>query len=412
MSENKNVNSKQDLNGNNATGHSKALWLAILFLIVVLFILLGVIAGGVYWYIHNKNLDNNSKDEIIKSLLEERKENSLNKSEASEDRVTMAKKEKEENATTKDLMYENKEYGFRLKLTPSWADYKVKEVFQGGDFNVADVDFYLPSQELDGNSDIPGYTKMFSISVYVTESWQEAGGEQSNGDTVYEVLGSNDFYTFVYSHLNGLNVTDISSQAIKDMDTIAHSIKLFDSQSVAHDDADLSKSNAVNTDIEYDDIYSNRFKFDENFAKNSIEYWNCKFNYQLNYPSAWSNNGMTNMSQKVVLYGKGVTATIKAVEAKGLTIKEFFVREYKKEFPKAVLEPEGDRFFMSETNTLTYYLAFAAPYEWRLYWRVADSDMGIVLTVKGKGFIKEWDNITKMFGTLRVNTTPRPECAS
>ncbi len=279
----------------------------------------------------------------------------------------------------------------------------------GGDFNVADINFYLPSKKFLGNTEIPGYVNMFTISVYVTESWNEAERDHSNDDMYGEVVGSNDFYTFVYSHINGSAVPDVSPQAIKDMENIARNIEVFDSQSVAHDDADFSEK--INTNIEYDKIYSDFFKFDGDFVKNSVEYWNCAFNYQLNYPSTWSNNGMTNISKKVVLRGKDVVTTIRAVDAKGLTTEEFFVREYKKEFPKAVLEPEGDRIFMSETNTLTYYLAFAAPYEWRLYWRVTDSDMGVVMTVKGSGFMKEWDNITKMFGTLRVNTTPRPECA-
>ncbi len=416
MQENKNnVEFQQEVTNipkNNSS--NKILWAIIGFLVMGVFILLGIIiVGGGYWYLHQqKTKIQNTKDRITQDFSNQKQNEETLKNNTNVTSQKQTKKEQLNLDKEKKLVYENKEFGFRVNIPESWAkyDYKVKQIDLGGDFNVADVDFYLPSQEYDEGSDIPGYVDMFSISVYVTESWNENEDNYNNDDTYGEVIGTNDFYTFVYSHIDiDEQISDIFPQALKDMDTIAHSIEFFGSQSVVHDDNILSNTD---TDIDYDSLYSDKFAFDDDYAKHSIEYWNCEFDYQLNYPSSWSNNGITNISKNVVLYGNNVTTTIRAVDAEGLTTEEFFVREYKREFPKAVLEPEGDKFFMAETNTMTYYLAFAAPYEWRLYWRVIGSNTGIIMTVKGSGFIKEWDNITKMFGTLRVNITQRPECAS
>ncbi len=405
----KNTNTQQNSINNTSKNNSHTiLWLIIGFIVVGFFVFLGVVAGGIYWYKHNQSTQiQNTKEQIKKNLLEG-KGNSVVNSNANQSAQPDIQINKETSEPKTSSVYENKEYGFRLNMTPSWTDYKANEVFLGGDFNVADIDFYLPSKQSSIDSDIPGYVNMFTISVYITESWEEVGCENMNDVSCGEVIGSNDFYTFVYSHMNGDAVPDVSPQAIKDMEAIAKNIETFTSQTSAYDDADLSG----NVNVDYDELYSNYFVFDEAYAQNSIEYWNCAFNYQLNYPASWSNNGMTDMSKKVVLYGDNVTTTIRAEDATGLTTEEFFVKEYKKEFPKAVLEPEGERFYMSETNTLTYYLAFAAPYEWRLYWKVADSDVGMVMTAKGEGFIDEWEDITNMFGTLRVNTTPRSECTN
>lgn len=125
-----------------------------------------------------------------------------------------------------NLEYVNNEFGFKLKLTPSWKDYTTKREPILGDFGVMDIKFYLPSS-LEESLDIPGYVNLFTISAYVKESWddyiQTYGIEQTG--MMGEEVGRNSQYVFVYSHFNGFPPSDISQKAITDMDIIAKGLQ-------------------------------------------------------------------------------------------------------------------------------------------------------------------------------------------
>jgi hypothetical protein len=396
---------QQVASSNKKSNNSSCIWIAIAFATVSLFVLLGVIAGGIYWY--TKNQETHKKDvasQITQELLKEK---------ASKSNATKSISKTDdynEEVYGETPAYFNDEFGFDLQMLPGWEKFKVKEEFLGGDFNVAEVRFYLPTKSSDIETDVPGYMHMFTVSIYVTESWEDPERDHTNDDMLGEVVGSNDFYTFVYSHFNGVPPSDISQETVLNMDKMVNNIDTYQSDTDEYDDSEMFD------DVDYDAVYSDYYQFSDVYAQNSIRYWNCMYRYQFNYPVTWSNNGMSNISDKVVLRGDNVVATIRTEDATGMTGEEFFVKEYKKEFPKAVLEPESDKLLMPETNTVIYHLAFAAPYERRLYWKVTDAgeegkEVGIVMTIKGSGFEKEWDNIINMLGTLEVNVFME-ECVS
>lgn len=392
------------------------IWIVVTAAVIIFIgaIIVGVGLGVGYWYMNNR-ITSPPSDVIVPMepvvQVQKIKEN-----------VPVIKE------TVKEKIYTNKEFGFALPMTSSWNDYVAKEIVLGGDFNVAQVDFYLPTQEVISDTDIPGHVHLFTISIYITESWDEAVSEGiMDADLYGEIVGENDFYLFVYSHLNGIPPEDISTQAIIDMDKIAKNIKTFTSQDVAYDDPasfDAGHSPIQNDvgrvpfdvyqgeeAIDYDALYSDYYAMNNAFAQSAIEYWNCAHQYELYYPLSWSNNGMTNMSDTVILKGSnGVETKIQAVDARGMTVDDFFKVQYKKEFPLAQMEPTAEKLLVPENNTVVYYLAFAAPYERRLYWKVADSDMGIQMTVKNIG-TDEWNNMTNMLGSLQMNTGHRVECA-
>ncbi len=376
------------------------IWIVVTVAVIIFLgaIILGVGSGVGYWYMNNRSTSPPSAVTVPAEPVVQVQQ--------IKESVPVAKEVVEEK------IYTNKEFGFALSMTPAWQEYVAKEIVLGGDFNVAQVDFYLPTQEVVSDTEVPGHVHLFTISVYITESWDEAVAEGILDEALYgEIVGENDFYLFVYSHLNGIPPADISTQAIVDMDKIAKNIKTFTSQDVAYDDSALFSMGQGEEDIDYDALYSDYYAMDNVFAQNAIEYWNCAHNYELYYPIAWSNNGMTNMSDTVILKGSdGVETKIQAVDASGMNVDDFFKAQYKKEFPLAQMEPTAEKLLVPENNTVVYYLAFAAPYERRLYWKVADSDMGIQMTVKNIG-TDEWGNMTDMLGSLQMNTGHRVECA-
>ncbi|MEA3323174.1 MAG: hypothetical protein U9Q12_03035 [Patescibacteria group bacterium] len=376
------------------------IWIVVTTAVIIFVgaIILGVGSGVGYWYMSNRMTSPPSRVAIPAeptAQVQQIKEN-----------VPVVKDAVEEK------IYTNKEFGFALQMTPTWEDYVAKEVVLGGDFNVAQVDFYLPTQEIVSDTEVPGHMHLFTISVYITESWDEAVAEGILDEALYgEIVGENEFYLFVYSHFNGIPPADISTQAVIDMDKIAKNIKTFTPQDVAYDDPVPFDAYQGEVAIDYDALYSDYYAVDNTFMQNAIEYWNCAYRYELHYPSAWSNNGMTNMSDTVILKGNdGIETKIQAVDAHGMNVDDFFKSQYAKEFPLAQIEPTAEKLLVPENNTVVYYLAFAAPYERRLYWKVDDSDMGIQMTVKNIG-TDEWNNMTDMLGSLQMNTEHRVECA-
>lgn len=360
-------------------------------------VIVGVGSGVGYWYMSNRITSPPSAATVPAesvAQVQQIKEN-----------ISVAKE------SVEDKIYTNKEFGFALSMTPAWQGHVAKEIALGGDFNVAQVDFYLPTQEIMPDTEVSGHVHLFTISVYITESWDEAVAEGMSDEMLYgEIIGENEFYLFVYSHLNGIPPEDISKQAIVDMDKIAKNIITFPSQTVAYDDSEFFGID-LDENVDYDALYSAYYAMNNSFAQNAVGYWNCAYNYELHYPITWSNNGMTDMSDTVILKGNnGVETKIQAVDANGMNVDDFFKTQYKKEFPLAQLEPIAEKLLVPENNMVVYYLAFTAPYERRLYWKVADSNMGIQMTVKNIG-TDEWKNVSDMLGSLQMNTQHRVECA-
>jgi len=124
--------------------------------------------------------------------------------------------------------YVNNTFGFRLKMPASWKNYQAKSESLGGDFEVGRVSFFLPTTQKEGweSPDMPGYFNPFVITVCVKDSWDEALRANGVSLPMGEEIGRNNYYVFVWTHFNGDPPSDVSQQAIRDMQTIVDSTEV------------------------------------------------------------------------------------------------------------------------------------------------------------------------------------------
>jgi hypothetical protein len=189
-------------------------------------------------------------------------------------------------AVSETTTYTNENYGFSLEMTRNWQDYKAEEELLGGVFNIAEVYFMLENQ------------KLFSLSVFLKESWEEPERDRSKDDLFGEKIGENDTYVFLYSHINGDPPKNVSVLAIQDMSKIASSIKTF-----APTNFEPDKNEATENELEL---------LATDYRNNSINYWNCSYRYSLYYPSSFTNNDATFESSKAVFSGTNIFASVEA----------------------------------------------------------------------------------------------------
>ena len=208
----------------------------ILLVFVICFIFFVLLMGISTWFIKSFILD----DMIVEPMKQ--------KQQAFSEGYSREKEVKEnidvsEESGEKNNMYYSEEFGFSVPMQLGWEQFTVEEEMLGGDFNIADVNFFLPSQY--GSDEKPGYVRMFTISVYVTESWEDSMRDKSMDEILGKVVGNNDYYTFIYSHLNG-DVLDITPQTMQNMQKIIDGIKTFDVASVAYDDSEYFTEEELN----------------------------------------------------------------------------------------------------------------------------------------------------------------------
>lgn len=138
-------------------------------------------------------------------------------------------------------IYINNTFGFKLTMTPNWKEYKAKEETSGGDFEVGRISFSLPTAEKNWMApDMPGYFNAFVISACVKDSWDETVRANKGSMPMGEEVGRNNLYVFVWSHFNGDPPSDVSLQAVRDMQTIVDGIEVFNVGGAPTSSADVS----------------------------------------------------------------------------------------------------------------------------------------------------------------------------
>jgi hypothetical protein len=220
-------------------------------------------------------------------------------------------------ADKKQLEYNNNKFGFKLILPQGWEDYKVEEQLMGGDFQIADVNFYLPTRDLNytSGSKFPGYFQVFTVSVFINEEYNRTAlnDPMQYGDSA----GENRDYLLTFSHMNGTLPSDVPSSTLQALDQIYNSIQVFTptEQVGAIDDSQVFNSNSGSVNNN-NSPQSNNSQFSEvdveMYQNNSIHYWNCNYFYSLYYPTNWTNNGMDKYSKRAQMQGDGITASVEA----------------------------------------------------------------------------------------------------
>jgi|GEM_PF-1581731 len=373
-------------------------------LVIIIILLLLIITGVLGWmgwrYFKNK------KENLVKQFEQSVQQQNRNvPQEAARDY-----QEKTVPDSQNYLVYENKEFGFRLKFTPAWANYRAEPQTLGGDFEVSRDCFFLPTEYKEYTGELFEYTSPFCISAYVAYSWDET--QETNGYSAIapmgEVVGRNSRYVFVYSHFNGDMPPDVPQQAILDMQKIAEKIEVFEPSSAG---TGISGPTSE-AGIEYDNSSfqsptpGSRPVVDPDFQMTGVYYWNCKHRYTLTYPTAWSNNGMTFDSNVVILKGSQSQIRIEAVPIAVAETLQGFAQ-------KRAAKIEGNQVWVESIDwngeATVFQVTYRNPDSMVLYWLAGD--YGMELKAFGSGYNGEYDNIQKTIATLDPNITI-PQCSA
>lgn len=297
-----------------------------------------------------------------------------------------------------ETVYVNNTFGFRLKMTPAWKDYKTKEEAIGGDFEVSRVSFFLPTTQKEGweSPDMPGYFNPFVITVCVKDSWDEALRANGMSMPMGEEIGRNNYNVFVWTHFNGDPPSDVSEQAIRDMQTIVDSTEVWNVDETNAGVTGLNAPVASGTNWETGTKPSR----DADFDYDSVYYWNCKHYYTLNYPTAWSNNGMTYDSNVVILKGNKVQVWVEAVSIPVSKTLDEFARE-------RAAKIEGVQAWNETVDwgngTTVFRATYTNPDSTALWW-MSGSGYGMELKALGSGYNDNYSNINGLLATLDPNS--------
>ncbi len=305
--------------------------------------------------------------------------------------------QKQTSAADSKLTYENQDYGFRLKMTDVWKDYKVHVKPTDGGFGAAKIDFYLPSQ-MANYTDQPGYVNLFTVNAYYIDLWSDYQEFCQTAMCAGEEIGRNSQYVFTYYHINGFPPDDVSSQAMPDMEKIIKGIEIFEPDLGEYQAALDSFSQSVAS-------ADSRPLYDVNFAEDSIYYFNCKYKYSINYPASWTTETATRNSIQVFFVGP---QTRMKVESLGLVPGQSL-----KSFSDERTSLMEGNLALSETidwdGTSVVRSWFTHPDSQALHW--ITGNRGMELMAFGTGYNSQFTTIEKMLGTLYVNSLPA-ECGS
>ena len=216
-------------------------------------------------------------------------------SESISDEDLTQKQTKEIGDLAASLEYKNDEYGYKLTMTPSWDGYLAETLPIDGENAVAVTQFYLPTEEDSEYSDKTGWFKMMIINVYPINSWKMERAACEEIDLCWdEEIGRDAEYVYAWSYFNGIRPSDIKEQAIEDMRKIVDSfVPSSQPKQRAWDDG---------TDMSM--------------------YKNCKYGYQLSYPSDWLRITTDQSADDAIFSGDNLSISVHAADY-GMTLDEF-----------------------------------------------------------------------------------------
>lgn len=283
----------------NSPSSTNTTLLAMIVVLLLLIVLGGVGAFGWYWW-RNREQKVHQLQSQVESQVQTQAGNEL----TNENSAPPAPQ-------PQGLVYENQKYGFRLNFTPSWENYRAESNDVSNSFEANRTCFFLPTQYSQYTDELPDYTSPFCISAYPANTWDQEAKKNSVGmGSMGEVVGRNSQYVLVYSHFNGDMPPDVPQQAINDMPNIAKGIAIFEPVTNSNENNAAASENTGTID---NPASSTRPTVDPDFQMSGVYYWNCKHRYTLTYPATWSNNGMNENSNLVILKGNQMQLWVEAI---------------------------------------------------------------------------------------------------
>lgn len=188
-----------------------------ILVIVIILILLscccittGGAIGGYYWY-------NNKQTQEDKEIPQENTTDIKNNN----DNGNVEDIKEDVKIDVDPLLYTNDEYNFSIQLENGWEEYKVEKE-EGSDFKgyIASFSFTLPSESA-------GDVMIFDITIYTQSQWEPYEDYYDLWGNTY-ILGTNENYVYVFSHMNGVLPQDLEDkQVMYNLDEIRDSFKFL-----------------------------------------------------------------------------------------------------------------------------------------------------------------------------------------
>ncbi|MBU2567019.1 photosystem II reaction center PsbP family protein [Patescibacteria group bacterium] len=264
------------------------------------------------------------------------------------------------------LEYKNDEYGYKLTMTPSWSGYTAETLPIDGENAVAVTQFYLPTQEISEYSDKIGWFKMMIINVYPINFWKMDRAACEEIDLCWdEEIGRDAEYVYAWSYFNGIQPSDIDEQAIVDMRGIVDSF--------VPSSQPKQRAWDVSTEMSL--------------------YKNCKYGYQLSYPSDWLRVTTDQSADDAIFSGDNLSISVHAVDY-GMTLDEFVADRtaaWKQEpVSSRDQERDGKRLVAREYNNPDVVYVF---------WQEGDSNLELAIAgnhldefINGVGFFSDFNH--------------------
>ncbi|MFZ6015455.1 MAG: hypothetical protein ACOYUZ_03815 [Patescibacteria group bacterium] len=272
------------------------------------------------------------------------------------------------------LSYKDSEYGYELTLTPSWKGYTAETSGVDGENVVAVAQFYLPTKEDSEYSDKSGWFKMMIINVYTHDSWEWERKDCEELDLCWdEEIGRDAKFVYAWSYFNGIQPSDVSEQAVRDMQEIVKTFKP-----------------ATNAPL---------IIWDES-ADMQI-YVNCELGYQIGYPKNWKRMTPVDDFENAVYYGDNITVAVHAADY-GMSLDEFVADRTASWAKEPVSSRDQDR--DGKRLVAREYENPSAVY---VFWEEGDYDLELAVTGSN---IEEFINGVNLFAYFNNNIAGSDVC--
>jgi hypothetical protein len=129
----------------------------------------------------------------------------------------------------RQLLYQNREFGFSINFPANWQSYRVfdSKEYLAADLRVRVLHVCLPTRSQDWQwSRVPSpYAAVFTIFVFNQDSWKLYSEKYAAAGAVDTILGRSDKYVFIMRYPSGLPV-DLN-QYMKEIALVASQFKLL-----------------------------------------------------------------------------------------------------------------------------------------------------------------------------------------
>jgi hypothetical protein len=378
---------------NKANSYLSKIFLTLITISVIFVVCL--LSG--YLYLKNKQTKETSKKEPSTFQTEEK---------ISDEEIIKENNKNEEINQAQEFQYVDIDYGFKLNLNQLLKNYRVQKEPQKGNLHLLDINFYFPTTDPIYSkayySKIPGYIKLFTISVLDKENFDNPARNKTKDELNYGILISkNEEYVFTYSSImhNAPTTASLSDELPEDISSnLYHSMEkaIININTLSNtEQSTLSKETFLSL------TQGNLVKVDkislDNFKQENSQYYNCIHQFSLYHPTDWLNEKLTKKSNTVTLEGNNIYVSITPYSKRSYSNLEDFAYKVNKKITGNFVSSESK--IINKTKIITYELK--TPNSVEIYWEGPNNYLE--LKIFGKNFQSELYKISHLIGTLIPN---------